>query len=281
MFDRIEDPPKIEVSHVGVTYRTKSRQDVAAIDDVSLTVASNEFIALIGPSGCGKSTLLNILAGFVVPTAGVARIDGEQIAGPSIERGYVFQEFALFPWKTVQQNVEFGLKTRGLSKQARSTAALRYLELVGLSSFAGSYPRELSGGMRQRVAIARAYAPEPEILLMDEPFGNLDALSRGEMQIELRDLSRRDRKTVVMVTHSVEEAIALADRIVVLTRRPAATRAVIQVAGVIDEDEKGHRETKSPEFLRMKEEVLAMAHEELSAQSRRSMSREIELHAGA
>jgi len=259
--------PKIAIRSLGLTYRTKAKSNVEAIRDVTLDINRNEFIALIGPSGCGKSSLLNILAGFVEPTTGSALIDGQPIAGPGDDRGYVFQEFALFPWKTVQQNVEFGLKMRGVAPAERRQTAQRYLALVGLSGFAGAYPRELSGGMRQRVAIARAYAPDPDILLMDEPFGNLDALSRGTMQLELRNLWRRNRKTVLMVTHSVDEAIALADRVVVMTRRPSTTRTIVTVTGEVEEDDHGQRVQSSNFFIELKRQVLEMAREELSAQN--------------
>ena len=199
---------------------TRGEQTVEALSDVSLTVNKGEFVCLIGASGCGKSTLLRIIAGFETASAGDVEMYGTAITGPGPERGMVFQDFALFPWLTVRENVGFGPRQRGLPKANLDEIAARYTEMVGLSSFADYYPSQLSGGMKQRVAIARVLANDCEVLLMDEPFGALDALTREKLQLELLEIWQRTHVTVIFVTHSVEEAVLLADRVVVMTAGP-------------------------------------------------------------
>ena len=199
---------------------TRGEQTVEALADVNLTVNKGEFVCLIGASGCGKSTLLRIIAGFETASAGDVEMYGTAITGPGPERGMVFQDFALFPWLTVKENVGFGPRQRGLPKQKLDEIAARYTEMVGLSSFADYYPSQLSGGMKQRVAIARVLANDCEVLLMDEPFGALDALTREKLQLELLEIWQRTHVTVIFVTHSVEEAVLLADRVVVMTAGP-------------------------------------------------------------
>lgn len=195
--------------------------ELTALDQLDLTVQSGEFVSIIGPSGCGKSTLLMILAGLLDPTSGHISLDGHAIRGPGLDRGIVFQDFALFPWLTVQGNVEFGLHMKGISGTKADEIAQRYLRLVNLEGFARTYPARLSGGMKQRVGIARALAYEPEVLLMDEPFGALDALTRSELQSLLARIWETTGKTVVFVTHSIREAVFLSDRVIVLSGRPA------------------------------------------------------------
>jgi NitT/TauT family transport system ATP-binding protein len=204
---------------------------VHAVDKVSFDIAASEFLCIVGPSGCGKSTLLNIIAGFIPPSAGEIRIGGKAVTGHGMDRGVVFQDFAqLFPWRTALGNVAFGLEMKGLPKEQREAVALRQLALVKLEKFARSYPHHLSGGMQQRVAIARALAYNPAVLLMDEPFAALDALTRDDMQRLLADVWRETGKTVVYVTHNVAEAVYLADRVVVMTPHPGRLKSEISIA---------------------------------------------------
>jgi len=210
----------VAIRDLGMTFETREGEAVEALAPVTLDIAPGEFIALVGPSGCGKSTLLNILAGFLKPTSGEARVGGEIITRPDIDHGMVFQDYALFPWLSVIDNVAFGLERQGIPKALRLETAAEYLELVGLADFARKRPSELSGGMKQRVAIARVFATEPSIIFMDEPFGALDALTRRHLQHQLLEIWQRHKKTIVFVTHSVQEAIYLANRIIVMTARP-------------------------------------------------------------
>ncbi len=219
----------IEIRRVSYEYAANERA-VTALRDVSFGVAESEFICVVGRSGCGKTTLLNILAGFLTPTEGDVLIGGRAVRGRGLDRGVVFQDFAqLFPWRTAQRNVEFGLEMKGVPRDERAKTAQRFLGLVNLESFAGAYPHELSGGMQQRAAIARALAYNPSVLLMDEPFAALDALTRDEMQRLLVDVWRETKKTIVYVTHNVAEAVYLADRIIVLTPHPGTVKAEVKV----------------------------------------------------
>ena len=219
----------IEIDHVSQVFQTSARQDHLALSDISLTIEDGAFVSILGPSGCGKSTLLYIVGGFVRPTRGAARMKGKTITGPGPDRGPVFQEFALFPWKSVLGNVMYGPRQQGV-KQADAEAQSRaLLEMVGLKGFENFYPKELSGGMKQRVALARTLAYHPEVLLMDEPFGALDAHTRTRLQNDLLDIWERDRKTVVFVTHSVEEAVFLSDKVVMMTGSPGRIRQVIDI----------------------------------------------------
>ena len=219
----------IELRHIDYEYAASERA-VTALRDVSFGVADSEFICVVGRSGCGKTTLLNILAGFLTPTKGDVLIGGRAVSGRGLDRGVVFQDFAqLFPWRTAQRNVEFGLEMKGVPRDERAKTAQRFLGLVNLEQFAGAYPHELSGGMQQRAAIARALAYNPSVLLMDEPFAALDALTRDEMQRLLVDVWRETKKTIVYVTHNVAEAVYLSDRIVVLTPHPGTVKADVKV----------------------------------------------------
>jgi NitT/TauT family transport system ATP-binding protein len=213
---------------LGKVYATRGAK-VAAIDGLDFSAAGGEFVSVVGPSGCGKSTLLHILAGFVEPSAGEVTADGAPIRGPDPARGVVFQEFMLFPWKTVLGNVAYGLAEQGVPRRERAERARRYLALVKLDDVERSFPKELSGGMKQRVALARSLIMDPDVLLMDEPFGAVDAQTRIVLQQELLALWERTRKTVVFVTHSVDEALHLSDRVYVLSPRPARVRAVVDV----------------------------------------------------
>jgi NitT/TauT family transport system ATP-binding protein len=219
----------IELRNVSLVYDTPSGR-VPGVADVSFGIEPSEFLCIVGPSGCGKSTLLNMIAGFLKPTGGEIRIGGRPVAGSGLDRGVVFQDFAqLFPWRTALGNVTFGLEMKGMAKAEREALARRQLALVKLDRFADSYPHHLSGGMQQRVAIARALAYNPAVLLMDEPFAALDALTRDEMQRLLAEVWRDTRKTVVYVTHNVAEAVYLADRVVVMTPHPGTVKTEVPI----------------------------------------------------
>ena len=219
----------IRVANVSLEYDTPAGK-VLAVDNASFGAERSEFVCLVGPSGCGKTTLLNMIAGFFAPTAGEIRVGGQAVNGQGQDRGIVFQDFAqLFPWRTALGNVAFGLEMKGVAKAERERIALQQLRLVKLEKFAGAYPHHLSGGMQQRVAIARALAYNPGVLLMDEPFAALDAMTREEMQRLLAEVWRETRKTVVYVTHNVAEAVYLADRVVVMTPHPGRVKATVAV----------------------------------------------------
>src|SRR3989475_11618194 len=222
--------PHIEVRNVSLVYDTPAGE-VPGVAGVSFDIEASEFLCIVGPSGCGKSTLLNMIAGFLRPSVGEIRIGGKPVTGHGLDRGVVFQDFAqLFPWRTALGNVTFGLEMKGIGKAEREAIALQQLKLVKLEKFVRSYPHHLSGGMQQRVAIARALAYNPSVLLMDEPFAALDALTRDEMQKLLVDVWSQTRKTVIYVTHNVAEAVYLADRIVVMTPHPGTVKADVRVA---------------------------------------------------
>src|SRR6187200_3377732 len=242
--------PHIEVADVSLTYDTPSGQ-VPGVDGVSIDIEASEFLCIVGPSGCGKSTLLNIIAGFLSPTSGEIRIGGKAVTGYGQDRGIVFQDFAqLFPWRTALGNVTFGLEMKGVGKAEREEIARKQLELVKLGKFVDSYPHHLSGGMQQRVAIARALAYNPAVLLMDEPFAALDALTRDDMQRLLADVWRETRKTVIYVTHNVSEAVYLADRVVVMTPHPGTVKVEIPITL------KRPRDPLSVEFLDYQKRLL-------------------------
>lgn len=220
--------PKIDFQDVSRIYEVNKRQ-FRAVSEVNLSVHSNEFITLVGPSGCGKSTLLNMAGGLDHPSAGDVLVDGEPVRGPGPERGVIFQQYALFPWLSVRKNVEFGLKVAKVPAAERRRRAEEVIDLVGLRDFADSLPKTLSGGMKQRCAIARAYAVNPNLLLMDEPFGALDALTRVRMQEQLLETWSKQKRTVLFVTHDVDEAVYLANRVVVMAARPGRIKEIIDV----------------------------------------------------
>lgn len=218
---------------VSVRHATKifesARGTVHSLQDVDLEIARGDFVTLVGPSGCGKSTMLNLIGGLLEATSGDVLVDGKPVRGPGPDRGVIFQQYALFPWLTALQNVEFGLRLQGLGRKEQRKRAQHYLELVGLGGFGGALPKELSGGMKQRCAIARAYAVNPSILLMDEPFGALDALTRVQMQDDLLATWQQERRTVMFITHDVDEAVYLANRVVVMSPRPGRITDVVDV----------------------------------------------------
>jgi NitT/TauT family transport system ATP-binding protein len=241
---------QIELRNITLEYQS-AESPVTALRDVSFSVAAAEFLCVVGQSGCGKTTMLNVVAGFLEPTQGEILIGGKPVTGRGLDRGIVFQDFAqLFPWRTAQRNVEFGLEMKGLAKQEREEIALRFLRLVNLEKFARSYPHELSGGMQQRVAIARALAYNPAVLLMDEPFAALDALTREEMQRFLVEVWRETRKTVVYVTHNVAEAVYLADRVIVFSPHPGTVKAQVKIGLPRP------RDILSVEFLECQKEIV-------------------------
>jgi NitT/TauT family transport system ATP-binding protein len=235
---------------------------MVALNGVTLDIHDNEFVCVVGPSGCGKSTLLNIIAGLLEPTSGTVLCDDKEVTGTGTERGVVFQQYALFPWLTVKKNVMFALEMRGVKGKAAEDEAMKYLEMVQLEKFANHYPKELSGGMKQRVAIARAYAAEPEVLLMDEPFGALDAQTRTQLQSELLETWQTQKKTCFFITHDVEEAIILAQTVIIMSARPGRIRDIVK----IDIPYPRTQETKmTPEFMALKNEIWAQVYQEYMA----------------
>lgn len=249
---------KVKIDNVKKIYNGRNGEMVA-LNGVSLDIYDNEFICVIGPSGCGKSTLLNIIAGLHEATSGTVYVDGNEVTGPGPERGVVFQQYALFPWLTVRKNVEFGLKLKGIKGSEANEIANKYLEMVDLQDFANSYPKELSGGMKQRVAIARAYAVNPQVLLMDEPFGALDAQTRTQLQSELLKTWENDKKTCFFITHDVDEAIILATRVVIMSARPGRVKEVVD----INIPRPRTQETKmTKEFLDLKNYIWSRVYQE-------------------
>jgi NitT/TauT family transport system ATP-binding protein len=221
--------PCIQAKNISLTFRPKNREPIAALNGITLEVAKGEFVSIVGPSGCGKSTFLNILLGLLKPDAGEMHLNGSRITGPGQERAMVFQEFGLLPWRTVLANVELGLELKGVEASVRRKRAMELIHMTGLVGFESHFPHELSGGMKQRVGLARALATDPEVLLMDEPFAALDAQTRDLMQAELLQVWDRTKKTVIFVTHSIEEAAYLSDRVVVITARPGRTKNIISI----------------------------------------------------
>jgi NitT/TauT family transport system ATP-binding protein len=227
--------PKISVQHVSKQFTVRATADqpdahtLTVLEDVSLDIAEGAFLSLVGPSGSGKTTLLDVLAGLSTPTSGRVLVDGKAITGPGLDRAVVFQQYALFPWRTARANVEFGLETLGLKRKQRAEKAIEFLELVGLAAFTDRYPHELSGGMKQRVAIARSLAYDPDILLMDEPFAALDAQTREQLQDELLRIWQATGKTIVFITHGIEEAVYLGQRVAVLSSRPGQLKQIIDI----------------------------------------------------
>jgi NitT/TauT family transport system ATP-binding protein len=260
--------PRIVFDHLSLSFPTAAGS-VPVIDDVSLTIHDREFLSLIGRSGCGKTTIMNIVAGFLEPTSGMLTLDGRAVTRPGPDRGVIFQEYGIFPWLTVKQNIAFGLTLRANRQEAavREEICQRYMRLMGLAEFADAWPRTLSGGMRQRLALARAYAVKPEFLLMDEPFGALDAQTRSAMQDLLLQVLAAEGKTVILITHSVEEAIYLSNRIVVMTARPTRIREIVEVPFAYPRTSALH-ETR--EFGALRAHVRDLVMQEYAVQVRRA-----------
>jgi NitT/TauT family transport system ATP-binding protein len=253
--------PKLEARHISMVYTRRGRP-VQALRDVNLDVRAGEFISLVGASGCGKTTLLRIVDGLMPPTSGEVRIDGRIVQRPGPDRGFVFQQDALLPWRTVLDNVIFGLEVQGRAKTLARQQADAFVRLVGLTGFEHHYPHELSGGMRQRANLARALCIDPDVLLMDEPFAALDAQTRELMQAELLRIWRANRKTVLFVTHQIDEAVYLADRVVVMTSRPGQIKAILDVEIPRPRDLSVKR---TPRFLELVDTIWQMIEEEVKA----------------
>jgi ABC-type nitrate/sulfonate/bicarbonate transport system ATPase subunit len=246
--------PKVSFRGISMTFRRQG-EPLLVLDDVDLDVPEGEFVCLVGPSGCGKSTLLNIVGGFLRPTRGEVVIDGERVRGPDPRRVFVFQERGVFPWLTVEGNIGFGL--RGLPRDEQARRIAHYVSLVGLAGFERSYPSELSGGMKQRVEVARALAVQPDVLYLDEPFGALDSITRLQMRQELLRIWEAERRTILFVTHDIEEALQLADRIVVLSARPGRIRRIVDV------DLPRPRDLSSARYIALRDDLfdeIGLAH---------------------
>lgn len=231
---------------------TQDGREFTALDNVSLDIEKGEFICLLGPSGCGKSTLLNVLAGFEKLGSGSVKIDGKEVTAPSIKNITIFQNYGLLPWRTVQKNVELGLESKKIPKAQRKETAKKYIELVGLTGFEKRHPKQLSGGQQQRVSIARGLAVEPDIIFMDEPFGALDAITRMKLQEDILKISREEKKTIIFVTHDIEEAVFLADRIVVMMADPGRVKSVVNVPLG------SRRDRTSSDFLYVRDKIFEL-----------------------
>ncbi len=250
--------PEIEIQGVTKNYETREGSFLA-LEEVNLDVEKNEFICVVGPSGCGKTTLMNIIAGLNPPSTGTVKVRGELVTGPGKGKGVVFQQYALYPWLTVEKNVEFGLRMKGVEKEKRREIAQKYIKIVGLEKFAKSYPKELSGGMKQRVAIARAYTTGPEVLLMDEPFGALDAQTRAQLQENLLNTWQQEKKTCFFITHDVEEAVLLSTKVIIMSAGPGRIREIVDVHLPYPRDQ----ETKlTPEFNELKNQIWNKVYKE-------------------
>lgn len=237
---------EIELRDVSKVF-SRGKSTTTALENSSLKVESGETVCLVGPSGCGKTTMLNLIAGFTSPTSGTVQVAGKEVKGPSAERAVVFQSDAVFPWLTVEKNIAFGPSVQGRSKSEQAERSQRFLDLVGLSDFRNAFPKELSGGMRKRVDLARAYASEPRVLLLDEPFGALDVFTKEAMWLAFQKVAEAEPKSVVFVTHDIEEALFLGDRVVVMTPRPARVHQILEVpfGGKRDLDLRGSQEFQS------------------------------------
>ncbi len=254
---------KIVVRGLGHEYVNPfTRERVVALNGVDLEVATGELLTVVGPSGCGKTTLLNILAGLIQPTRGAVLLDGRPVVGPGRDRGVVFQEFAILPWRTVARNIAHGLEIQGMPRAEREASVRRFVELVGLTGSEGKYPHELSGGMKQRVAVARTLASNPEVMLMDEPFASVDAQTRITLQEELNVIAQATGKTILFVTHNVEEAVFLGDRCCVLSRHPGRIKTLVPVR--IPRPARTWKVfTSDPDFTAIKDQVLRLVREEV------------------
>ncbi|MEV5026882.1 ABC transporter ATP-binding protein [Paenibacillus sp. LPE1-1-1.1] len=261
---------KISIQHVQKSFRIKrnlghlaeNTQPISALQDINLDVKQGEFMVIVGPSGCGKSTLLDLLAGLTKPNSGQILLDNKAITGPNLDRGIVFQQYALFPWKTTLENVEFGLEAKGVARKERREIAQQHIALVGLAGFENRYPHELSGGMKQRVAIARSLAYDPEVLLMDEPFAALDAQTRETLQSELLRIWEATKKTIIFITHGIEEAVYLGQRVAVMTSRPGRIKKIITIPFEARTSEEDLR--AKPEFVKLRHEIWDLLKDEVS-----------------
>jgi NitT/TauT family transport system ATP-binding protein len=268
----------IQIQNVGKSFtivtgpnRRGPARTFVALEQINLDVASGEFVVIVGPSGCGKSTLLDLLGGLTEPSTGRILIDGHPIVGPALDRGLVFQQYALFPWRTAIKNVEFGLEAQGVGHRERTERAAHFLDMVGLAGFGDRYPHELSGGMKQRVAIARSLAYDPGVLLMDEPFAALDAQTRETLQGELLRIWEASGKTIIFITHGIDEAIYLGQRVAVMTSRPGRIKQVVDIPFLDRAHEEDLRAT--PEFARLRHEIWTLLRDE----TQRAETQELQL----
>jgi NitT/TauT family transport system ATP-binding protein len=263
----VSAPAKLQIEHVSKEFSVRDtagqrpNRQLLAVNDVELQIADGEFLVIVGPSGCGKSTLLDMLAGLTQPTRGRILIDGTPITGPGTDRGIVFQQYALLPWRTARENVEFGLEAAKAGRRERRERAGEYLDLVGLNGFEDSYPHQLSGGMKQRVAIARSLVTDPALLIMDEPFGALDALTRDSLQRQLAQIWERTGKTIVFVTHGIDEAVYLGQRVAVMSARPGRIKAIVDIP--LKSDEAVADVRANPEFGRLSQLVWQQLRDEI------------------
>lgn len=249
---------RIKAENVSLIYKikneeSKKRNDLVVLKDLNLNVKNGEFISIVGPSGCGKSTFLDVIAGLINKSSGKVIIDNKEINGPALDRGIVMQGYALFPWRTIQKNVEFGLEIKGVNKKERKEISKKFIDLVGLEGFENRYPHELSGGMKQRIAIARALAYDPEVLLMDEPFAAVDEQTRETLHVELLRIWEKTNKTIIFVTHSIEEAVFLSDRVAVMSKNPGTIKEIIDVNLPRPRDNGDLR--SSPEFSNIRHNI--------------------------
>lgn len=248
-----------ELSHHFVSEQTGDA--VHAVDGIDLQIEEGEFVTVVGPSGCGKSTLLKAIAGLIVPTGGRVTCDGEPVRGPGKDRGVVFQDLAILPWRTVRRNIAHGLEIQKVAKAEREERVAYYVDLMGLSGFEDHYPHQLSGGMKQRVAVARTWAVDPQVILMDEPFAAVDAQTRISLQEELLRISTASHNTLLFITHNVDEAVFLADRVVVMSRRPGRVKTIVEVP--VSRDERSLESTTEQEYVQVTERVLQLVREEV------------------
>lgn len=258
----------LNLDHVRKVFPTQNhpnsknyKPEFVAVENVTLDIQQGEFVSIVGPSGCGKSTLLDLIAGLTKPSSGQILLSGKQITQPGLDRGIVFQQYALYPWLTALENIEFGLEAKGVDKKTRREKAQYYLQLVGLSGFEKHYPNELSGGMKQRVAIARSLAYEPEILLMDEPFAALDAQTRETLQEELIKIWQSSKKTIVFITHSIDEAIFLSQRVAIMTSRPGRFKEIIDIPASLKAKDEDIRSTA--EYGKIRHQIWSLLSEEV------------------
>jgi len=251
----------IQGRNVNLTFRPPNRGPVRALHNFDIDIGEGEFLSIVGPSGCGKSTFLNVVLGLIKPDTGDIRMDGKLLTGPGTDRAMVFQEFGLLPWRTVQANVELGLELKGMAGERRRQVSQPLIEMIGLSGFEGHFPHELSGGMKQRVGLARALATDPNVLLMDEPFAALDAQTRDLMQAELLRIWQTAKKTVLFVTHQIEEAIYLSDRVMVMTKRPGRAKKIFPIDLPRPRD---YEMRVTPEFNELKLEIWNSLKDEIT-----------------
>jgi NitT/TauT family transport system ATP-binding protein len=262
----------VEARNVSVEYeRSRGKSRLVALEDFDLRVREGEFMTIVGPSGCGKSTFLNLVAGLWFPVSGELLVGGKPVSGPAQDRAVVFQEYALMPWRTVEGNVRFGLEMQRRIDSTTAEKVAHYIDLVGLSGFEDSYPRELSGGMRQRVGLARALATEPRILLMDEPFAAVDAITREVMQDELAQIVAKTRQTIIFITHSVDEAITLGDRIAVVSNRPGRVKEILPVT--IPRPRSGREIRHVPEYAELRDRIWELLGNEAQVKAESSEAR--------